>query len=113
MHICISLLKANVFIWLGIGDDDDDDEELSTGAVIGITFAVTFIITLVVTALVSVIITSLYYKHLIDRIRKSVMSQEGDPHALTEDIKRHDPVYATTRIDIPMDTNPAYAATTH
>ena len=73
---------------------------------------VTFIITLVVTALISVIITSLYYKHLIDHIRKSVISQEGHPHALTEDIKRHDPVYATTRIDIPMDTNPAYGTAT-
>ena len=73
---------------------------------------VTFIITLVVTALVTYIITSLYYKHLIDRVRKSVISQEGDTHVLTEDIKRHDPAYATTRIDIPMDTNPAYGTAT-
>ena len=67
---------------------------------------------LIVTALVSVIITSLYYKHLIGRTRKSVISQEGDPHALTEDIKRHDPACATTRTDIPMSTNPAYGTAT-
>ena len=67
----------------------------------------------------------MYYKHLIDCIRKSVISQEDDPH---EDIKRHDPAYATTTktnitmdtnpaygtaIAIKMDTNPAYATTTH
>ena len=73
---------------------------------------VTFIITLVVTALTSIIITSMYYKHLIDRIR-SAISQEGHPHALTEDIKRHDPTYATTiKTNITMDTNPAYGTAT-
>ena len=64
----------------------------------------------------------MYYKH------KSVISQEGDSHALTEDIKKSDPIYATaikTNITmdpnpaygiattIKMDTNPAYAPTTH
>ena len=64
---------------------------------------VTFIITLVVTALISVIITSMYYKH------KSVISQEGDSHALTEDIKKHDPIYATAiKTNVTMDPNPAY-----
>ena len=68
---------------------------------------VTFIITLVVTALISVIITSMYYKH------KSVISQEGDSHALTEDNKRHDPSYATTiKTNITMNTNPAYGTAT-
>ena len=68
---------------------------------------VTFIITLVVTALITYIITSMYYKH------KSVNSQEGDSHALTEDYKRDDPPYATTtKTNITMDTNPAYGTAT-
>ena len=72
---------------------------------------VTFIITLVVTALISVIITSLYYKR--HYIKKSVIRQEGDSHALTEDIKSNDPAaYATTRANITMDTNPAYGTAT-
>ena len=71
---------------------------------------VTFIITLVVTALISIIITSMYYKHLIDRIRKSVISQEGDPH---EDINKYDSTYATTiQTNVTMDTNPAYGTAT-
>ena len=65
---------------------------------------VTFIITLVVTALITYIITSMYYKH------KSVISQEGDSHALTEGNTMHDP--ATTTMNITMDTNPAYGTTT-
>ena len=69
---------------------------------------VTFIITLVVTALITYIITRQYYRHLIDRMRNSFISQEGDQHALTEDIKRHDPAYATTNTNVTMDTNPAY-----
>ena len=69
---------------------------------------VTFIITLVVTALITLIITSLYYKHLIDRIKESVIRQEDDSYALTEDIKSNDPASATTRANITMDTNPAY-----
>ena len=72
---------------------------------------VTFIITLVVTALITLIITSLYYKHYY--IKKSLVRQEGDSHALTEDIKSNDPAaYATTRANITMDTNPAYGTTT-
>ena len=68
---------------------------------------VTFIITLVVTALISVIITGMYYKH------KSVISQEGDTHALTKDIKRDDSTYVTTtKTNITMDTNPAYGTAT-
>ena len=71
---------------------------------------VTFIITLVVTALTTYIITSMYYKHLIDHTMKSVINQEGDPH---EDNKRHDPAYATTvKTNITMDTNPAYGTAT-
>ena len=73
---------------------------------------VTFIITLVVTALITYIITSLYYKHLIDRIKESVIKQEGDSHVLTEDIKSNDPPYAATRANVPMDTNPAYGTAT-
>ena len=71
---------------------------------------VTFIITLVVTALISVIITSLYYKH--HYIKKSVIRQEGGSHALTEDIKNSDPTYAIARVNVPMDTNPAYGTAT-
>ena len=49
----------------------------------------------------------MYYKH------KSVISQEGDSHALTEDTKRHDPTYATTiKTNVTMDTNPAYGTAT-
>ena len=97
------------------------DDKLSTGVAV----AITFIITLVVTALITYIITSLYYKHLF---KKSLIRQEGDSHALTEDIKSNDPAYTTTtranRITmetnpaygtataIKMDTNPAYATTT-
>ena len=89
---------------------DDSDDELSTGAVIAISIVVTFIITLVVTALISSIVASMYYKHLIDHIRKSVISQESDPH---EDIKRHDPACATTiKTNVKMDTNPAYGTAT-
>ena len=70
---------------------------------------VTFIITLVVTALISAIITSLYYKHLF---KKLVIRQEGDSHALTDDIKSNDPAYAIARVNVPMDTNPAYGTAT-
>ena len=69
---------------------------------------VTFIITLVVTAPITYIITSLYYKHLF---KKSVIRQEGDSHALTEDIKSNDPAYAIAKANVPMDTNPAYGTT--
>ena len=66
----------------------------------------------------------MYYKHLINCIRKSVISREGDPN---NDIKNHDLAYATTTMNniamntnpayetnaaIKMDTNPAYATTT-
>ena len=72
---------------------------------------VTFIITLVVTALITLIIASLYYKH--HYIKKSLIRQEDDSHALTEDIKSNDPaVYATTSANITMDTNPAYGTAT-
>ena len=92
------LFHIDIYV-LGV-DDDESDDELSTGAVITISIiVVTFIITLVVTALITYIITSMYYKH------KSVISQEGDSHALTEDNKRHDPAYATTtKTNITMDS---------
>ena len=84
---------------------DESDDELSTGAAVAISIVVTFIITLVVTALITYIITSLF--------KKSVIRQEGDSHALTEDIKSNDPAaYATTRANITMDTNPAYGTAT-
>ena len=53
----------------------------------------------------------MYYKHLIDHIRKSIISQEGDPH---EDITKYDSAYATTTIktNVTMDTNPAYGTAT-
>ena len=89
---------------------DESDDELSTGVAVAISIVVTFIITLVVTALISIIITSLYYKH--HYIKKSLIRQEGDSHALTEDIKSNDPAYATTRANITMDTNPAYGTAT-
>ena len=72
---------------------------------------VTFIITLVVSVLITLIITSLYYKHHYNK--KSLIRQEDDSHALTEDIKSNDPAaYATTRANITMDTNPAYGTAT-
>ena len=77
---------------------DESDDELSTGAVVAISIVVTFIITLVVTALITYIITSHLFK-------KSVIRQKGDSHALTEDIIRNDPTYATARANITMDTN--------
>ena len=84
------------------------DDELSTGAVVAISIVVTFIITLVVTVLITYIITKMYYKH------KSVINQEGDSSAFTEEIKRHDPPYATTtRTNVAMNTNPAYRAATN
>ena len=109
---------------LGTCVSKSDDDELSTGVAIAISIVVTFIITLVVTALISVIITSLYYKHLIDRVKESIIKQEGDSHALTQDIKSNDPAYAMANVlmdtdpaygtatTIKMDTNPAYATTT-
>ena len=95
-------------MWIFISPvDDESDDEVSTGVVVAISIVVTFIITLVVTALITLIITSLYYKHHYTLIR-----QEGDSHALTEDIKTNDPAYATTRANITMDTNPAYGTAT-
>ena len=89
---------------------NESDDEISTGVAVVITFVVTFIITLVVTALITLIITSLYYKHHYNK--KSLIRQEGDSHALTEDIKSNDPAaYATTGANITMDTNPAYGIT--
>ena len=68
---------------------------------------VTFIITLVVTALITYIITSMYYEH------KSVISQEGNVHTLTEDTIRQDPAFTTTiKTNVAMDTNPAYGTAT-
>ena len=58
---------------------------------VAISIVVTFIITLVITALITHIITSMYHKSLIDHIRRSVISQQGDPHG---DIRKHDPAYA-------------------
>ena len=49
----------------------------------------------------------MYYKH------KSVISQEGDSHASTEDTKRDDPADTTTiKTNITMDSNPAYGTVT-
>ena len=48
----------------------------------------------------------MYYKH------KSVISQEGDSHALTGDVKRDDYATTTTKTNITMDTNPAYGTAT-
>ena len=57
--------------------------------------------TSIVTVLITYIITSLYYKHLINHITKSFISQ----HAVTEDDKAQDP---TARDNVPMNINPAY-----
>ena len=71
---------------------------------------ITFIFTLVVTALITYIITAVYYKHVIDHIRKSVVSQECDTHG---GIKKYDLSYATsTTNNIRMDINPAYGTAT-
>ena len=77
-------------------------------------------VTFIVTALITFIITSLYYKHLIGRIKQSVIKQEGDSHALTEDIKSNDANYATIyaqpnitmKPNITMNSNPAYKTAT-
>ena len=54
----------------------------------------------------------MYYKHLIDHIRKPVISQEGDSHALIDD-QGHDPVYATiAETNIAMNTDPAHGTGT-
>ena len=45
---------------------------------------------------------------MIDHIRKSVTSKEGDSHPLKEDIKMHDPAHAAT---VTVDPNPAYETT--
>ena len=71
---------------------------------------VTFIITLVCTGLITYIITSMYYKHMIDCIKKSVIIKESDPH---DNIKKSDPAFATNTINnVTMDTNPAYGTVT-
>ena len=94
---------------------DDSHDEVSTGAVVAITFVVTFIITLVVTALISVIITGLYYKYryeLKEKVKvdddKNVNTKQ-DPYGgnITMDTN---PAYGTATT-IKMDTNPAYATT--
>ena len=107
---CNCLNHIILFLWTTgtvTCNNNESDDELSTGAAVAISIVVTFIITLVVTALITYIITGMYYKH------KSVISQEGDSHALTEDTKRHDPTYATTiNTNVTMDTNPAYGTTT-
>ena len=96
---------------LGTCVSKSDDERFTEIVVVAISVAGTFIITLVVTALITCIVISLYYKHLI---KKLVIKQEGDSHALTEDIKSDDPAeaYATTRVNLTMDTNPAYGTAT-
>ena len=87
------------------------------GAAVAISIVVTFIITLVVTALITYIITSLYYKHLNNYIRKSVISQAHNQHVLTKNNRSSDPAYDTVTDPIPaqqtattieMD-DPAYA----
>ena len=92
---------------------DESHDEVSTGAVVAITFGVTFIITLVVTALISVIITSLYYKNryeLKEKVKvdddKNINTKQ-DPYGgnITMDTN---PAYGTATT-IKMDTNPAYA----
>ena len=106
------IIRDTLFLYvLGTGTGiSKSGDELSTGVAVAITFVITFIITLVVTALITYIITSLYYKLLI---KKLVNRQEGDPHALTEDIKSNDPAaYAIARAIVPMDTNPAYGTAT-
>ena len=96
---------------LGTCVSESDDDGLSIGVAVAISIVVTFIITLVVTALITLIITSLYYKHHYNK--NSLIRQEGDSHALTEDIKSNDPAaYATTRANITMDINPAYGTAT-
>ena len=81
----------------------------------GAAVAISIVVTFIVTALITFIITSLYYKHLICRIKQSVIKEEGDSHALTEDIKsNHDANYATiyAQPNITMNPNPAYETAT-
>ena len=85
------------------------DDELSTGTALAISIVVTFIITLVVTALITCIIVSMYYKCLVDNIRKSVIGH-CDSHALTEGNTKYN--QAATTMNITMDPNPAYGTAT-
>ena len=90
--------------------DGESNDELSIGVVFAISIVATFIITLVVTALISITATSMYYKHVIAHMKKSLINQEGS--LLSPDMKTRDPVYATTMANVPMDTNPAYGTAT-
>ena len=113
----IASLFKYCFYWLDtVNNDESDDDELSTIAIIGITFAVTFIITLVVTALISVIITRMYYNYryeLKEKVKvdddKNVNTKQKDPYGgnITMDTN---PAYGTATT-IKMNANPAYAIT--
>lgn len=92
-------------------DDESEDEFFSGPVVVAISIVVTFIITLVVIAPITYIITRVYYKRLNDRVRKSLISQEGDPHE-GNIYKGNEPVYDTASMDnVTMDTATAYATT--
>ena len=80
---------------------DESDDEFSTGAIVTITIVATFIITLVITALITYIITSMYYKHMNDNTKESVIKQD-DPQDPAKSTNNHEPSCAT---DIPVDTN--------
>ena len=108
MHILVYKVTAK-YILAAVDNTDKQDDEFSTGAAVAISIVVTFIITLLVSTLISIFITSLYYKNLI---KKSAINRKGNSHASTEDIKRHDPNYATASGNIMMDTNPAYGTAT-
>ena len=82
IHSDVHSLFQNLFFnYIATVDDEPDDDGLSTGVAVTISIVVTFIITLVVTALITLIIISLYYKHLINHIKKSTVVQEDTSDA--------------------------------
>ena len=76
-------------------DGDESDDELSTVAVIAITFACTFIIT----ALITYIITSLYYRHQYKLKEKIKVDIDNNDNSTQKGVRKD---------DITMEANPAY-----
>ena len=97
----LAMQQHNVKVYFVLTTADESHDEVSTGAVVAITFVITFLITLVVTTLITYIIISLYYKY---------------QYELKEKVKVHDDKNVNTKQDpyggnITMDTNPAYGTT--
>ena len=111
--VCISYCLILIHDVYFTAVNNESDDELSTGAIIAITFVVTFIITFVVTALICIIIINLYYKYRYGLKEKVKVDDDKN------DTKQKDPCSGNIAMDtnpaytssIKMDTNPAYATT--